>query len=420
MNREKAARSRPQALQQGRSGSFSPPTGRKQKEIARAPVAAPLQKKPFPQRLRHRRKQNHNTGRDPMNAVPKTTAIAGVFDHPEFRNHETVSFVCDPATGLKAIIAIHDTTRGPALGGCRVWPYGSTDEALTDALRLSRGMTYKNALAGLDLGGGKAVILADPRKDKTPDMMRAFGTYVERLSGSYITAEDVGVSPSDMEAVAERTAHVRGTSATGLGDPSPYTALGVFEGLKAAAAHAFGTSALNGITVSVQGLGHVGYDLCAHLHGAGARLIVSDIHAPAVDRAVAAFGATVVAPSEAHAAPADIFAPCALGGGLNARTIPDIRARIVAGAANNQLGHAADGAALKARGILYAPDYAINAGGVISIALARPGEADDLVREKTLAIGATLAEIFRRAEAEDLTPEAVADRMAEERLVRQD
>ena len=341
-----------------------------------------------------------------------------LFEHAEFANHEDVVFICDPKSGLKAIIAVHDTTLGPALGGCRVWPYATTAEALTDALRLSRGMTYKNAVAGLALGGGKAVIIADPRQDKTEQMMEAFGAHVERLSGSYITAEDVGVSPEDMEAVARRTSHVRGTSATGLGDPSPYTALGVFEGLKAAARHAFGTSDLQDRSVSVQGLGHVGFGLCELLHDAGASLLVSDIHGPAVEKAMAKFSAKAVTPDEAHRVEADIFAPCALGGGLNARTIPQIRAKVIAGAANNQLQTADDGESLRKRGILYAPDYVINAGGVISIALAKPGENDEAVRQKTLAIADTLSEIFRRADADNQSPERIADRIAEERLER--
>ncbi|POF30997.1 Glu/Leu/Phe/Val dehydrogenase dimerization domain-containing protein [Roseibium marinum] len=351
-----------------------------------------------------------------MNALHSTIRHSAVFDHPEMGEHENVVFVKDRDTGLSAIIAIHDTTLGPALGGCRVWPYGNPSDALTDALRLSRGMTYKNALAGLDLGGGKAVIIADPRKDKTAAMMEAFGRHVDRLSGTYITAEDVGVSPQDMEAVARQTKHVRGTRATGLGDPSPYTALGVFEGIRASVRHVFGNGDLEGRTVSVQGLGHVGFDVARRLHEAGARLIVSDIHLPAVLRAVEEFGALAVDPAEAHMVEADIFVPCALGAGLNARTVPQIRARIVAGAANNQLQTPADGAALKKRGILYAPDYAINAGGVISIALATPGGNDAHVREKTVAIGDTLAVIFERASAEETTPERVADAMAEERL----
>lgn len=353
-----------------------------------------------------------------MNALHKSVHHSAVFDHPEMGDHEDIVFVQDKATGLKAIIAIHDTTLGPALGGCRVWPYENPADALTDALRLSRGMTYKNSLAGLDLGGGKAVIIADPRKDKSEALMEAFGRHVERLSGTYITAEDVGVSPDDMEAVARQTAHVRGTKATGLGDPSPYTVLGVFEGIKASAKFVYGSSDLSGKTVSVQGLGHVGHDVARQLHEAGARLIVSDIHAPAVLRAIDAFGATAVDPAEAHMVEADIFVPCALGAGLNARTVPQIQAKIVAGAANNQLQTPADGEALKKRGILYAPDYAINAGGVISIALATADSGDKLVREKTIAIGETLATIFERAAREGSTPERVADTMAEERLAK--
>ncbi|MET1412822.1 Glu/Leu/Phe/Val dehydrogenase dimerization domain-containing protein [Roseibium sp. HPY-6] len=353
-----------------------------------------------------------------MNALHTSVHHSAVFDHPEMGEHENVVFAKDKESGLNAIIAVHDTTLGPALGGCRVWPYENPADALTDALRLSRGMTYKNALAGLDLGGGKAVIMACPRKDKSNQMMEAFGRHVERLSGTYITAEDVGVSPDDMEAVARHTDHVRGTSATGLGDPSPYTALGVFEGIKASAHHVFGTSDLEGKTVSVQGLGHVGFDVARQLHEAGAKLIVSDIHSPAVVRALDEFGATAVDASEAHLAAADIFVPCALGAGLNARTIPQIQARVVAGAANNQLQTPADGVALKQRGILYAPDYAINAGGVISIALAQPGGSDTRVREKTLAIGDTLTLIFERASREGTTPEAIADKMAEERLAK--
>ncbi len=351
-----------------------------------------------------------------MNAIHTAVHHTAVFDHPEMEDHENIVIVQDADTGLKAIIAVHDTRLGPALGGCRIWSYATPSEALNDALRLSRGMTYKNSLAGLELGGGKAVIIADPRKDKSVALMEAFGRHVERLSGTYITAEDVGVSPVDMEAVARHTEHVRGTQATGLGDPSPYTALGVFEGIKASVVHVFGDPSLSGRTVSVQGLGHVGFDVARQLHEAGANLIVSDIHKPAVQKAVEVFGAKTVDPADAHKVEADVFAPCALGAGLNARTIPEIKARIVAGAANNQLQTPADGVALKNRGILYAPDYAINAGGVISIALAKPGGNDQEVREKTIAIGDTLTRIYDRAVRENAAPEQIADRMAEERL----
>jgi len=351
-----------------------------------------------------------------MNAIPQKVSSGAVFDHPEFSGHENVVFAHDAATGLSAIIAIHDTSLGPALGGCRMWAYVHPAEALTDALRLSRGMTYKNAVAGLPLGGGKSVIIADPKKDKSPALMEAFGRHIDRLAGTYITAEDVGVCPADMEAVARQTAHVRGTRATGLGDPSPYTALGVFTGIKASAKHVFGSEDLKGRTVSLQGLGNVGFEVARYLHEAGASLIVSDIHAPAVERAIQTFGARAVDPAEAHAADADIFAPCALGGGLNTKTIPEIKARIVAGAANNQLQSTEDGSRLAEHGILYAPDYVINAGGVISIALAKPGGDDTAVRQKTLQIGDTLTQLFRRSGVEGRRPEQIADAMAEERL----
>ena len=340
----------------------------------------------------------------------------GMFDHPEFRGHEQVVFGHDRASGLFTIIAVHDTRLGPALGGCRMWAYASSAEALTDALRLSRGMTYKNALAGLDLGGGKAVIIGDARSAKTPDLLAAFGAQVDRLGGTYITAEDVGISAPDMEIVATRTQHVRGTRATGLGDPSPYTALGVFCGIRAALRHRFGSDSLEGHRVCVQGLGHVGMDLAGQLHRAGARLVLADIHKPSLEDAVVRFGAEAVEADHAHAADVDVFAPCALGAGLNDDTIPQIRAGIVAGAANNQLAEERHDEALRERGILYAPDYAINAGGVISIALATPGGDDTLVRSKVDAIDETLTRIFERAERLSLPTQKVADTLAEERL----
>ncbi|MBA5777366.1 Glu/Leu/Phe/Val dehydrogenase [Stappia sp. F7233] len=361
---------------------------------------API-KRPLKQHIEH----NHP-------AAPERS----VFDHREFKGHEQVVFGHDRESGLLTIIAIHDTRLGPALGGCRMWDYATTGEAVTDALRLSRGMTYKNALAGLDLGGGKAVIIGDPRHDKTAGLLAAFGEQVERLAGRYITAEDVGISAEDMEIVASETRHARGTRATGLGDPSPYTALGVFVGIKAAVAHRFGSDKLNGRTISLQGLGHVGMILARMLHDAGARLIVSDIHQPSVERAVAEFGAATIEAGKAHKAEADVFAPCALGAGLNDVTIPAIKAPIVAGAANNQLAEDRHGQMLKDRGILYAPDYAINAGGVISIAVAKPGGGEMAVRDKVMAIGQTLSHIFERAAALDLPTHVVADQIAEERL----
>ncbi len=351
-----------------------------------------------------------------MNVQAKSFAVAGVFDHPEFDRHEQILFGHDAEAGLSSIVAIHNTKLGPALGGCRMWPYRSATEALEDALRLSRGMTFKNALAGLDLGGGKSVIIADPHRDKTDALLAAFGQQIDSLGGRYITAEDVGISADDMEMIATRTPFAKGTRSSGLGDPSPYTALGVFCGLKAAVNHVTDSADLRGIKVCVQGLGHVGYRVAGYLHEAGADLTVADIHSPNLEKAVAAFDARTIAPDEAHLADVDVFAPCALGAGLNRRTIPEIRARIVAGAANNQLAEDEDGRRLKDRGILYAPDYAINAGGVISVALARPDEGDHEVRRRTFAIADTLSVIFRRSDREGLPPNEVADKMALERL----
>jgi leucine dehydrogenase len=342
------------------------------------------------------------------------TVLAG---NADYRNHEQIIALRDEKADLNGFIAIHDTTLGPAIGGCRMWNYADKASALTDALRLSAGMTAKNALAGLDYGGGKAVIIGDPRKDKTPDLFRALGRAIETLGGRYITGEDVGVTTADMDFTAQTTDHVRGTSTSGVGDPSPYTALGVFHGILAAVLHRFGATGLAGLTVSLQGLGSVGYRLAERLHRAGARLIVSDINQDAVTRAVRAFGAMTVDPDKAHAMDADIFAPCALGGGLNAETIPEIRAAIVAGAANNQLAGETDADRLHRRGILYAPDFAINAGGVIAITLGLPGVPERPIVEKTEAIGATLSAIFARAKAENRATAHIADQLAEERIL---
>ncbi len=334
-----------------------------------------------------------------------------------YQNHQQVVALRDEKAGLRGFIAIHDSTLGPALGGCRMWNYADEASALTDVLRLSAGMTAKNALADLDFGGGKAVILGDPRKDKTPDLFRALGREIERLGGRYITGEDVGVTTTDMDFTAEVTGHVRGTSAMGIGDPSPYTALGVFHGILAAISHRFGAISLAGLTVSLKGLGSVGFRLAEKLHGAGAQLIVSDINPQAVTRAVDAFGAASVDPEDAHRVAADIFAPCALGGDLNAGTIPEIAAAIVAGAANNQLASEADADRLHARGILYAPDFAINAGGVIAIALGLPGVSEARIAQKAEAIGVTLRAIFARARAENRATAHIADQFAQERLL---
>ncbi|MEX0731679.1 MAG: Glu/Leu/Phe/Val dehydrogenase dimerization domain-containing protein [Aquisalimonadaceae bacterium] len=348
-----------------------------------------------------------------------------IFDNPDFDNHEHVAFGYDPGTGLRAVIAVHNTFLGPGLGGLRMWPYGSVAEAVGDVLRLSRGMTYKNAMAGLNLGGGKAVIIGDPKRDRTPALMRAMGHFVDRLGGLYITAEDSGISVEDLRHLAECTDHVTGLhaghdadGAERSGDPSPATALGVFEGMRACARRVHGTDSVSGMTVAIQGLGSVGYRLAGNLHAAGAELVVSDINPLAVERAGIEFGARAAAPERIHAVECEIYAPCALGGAINDVTLRDLKAGIVAGAANNQLTRPEHGLALHERGVLYAPDYVINAGGVIDVAAQR-GEYDAAdVRRRVLGIAETLMDVFERAERSGERPELVADRMAEERFGR--
>ena len=343
--------------------------------------------------------------------------ISAVFANPWFDNHQDVVFVHDHTAGLKAIIAIHDTTLGPGLGGCRMWRYESEAAALRDVLRLSRGMTYKNALAGLNFGGAKSVIMGDPRA-KTPALLRAYARAVDRLGGRYIAAEDVGITIADMETMHSETMRVCGIAEGGVGDPSPHTAYGVFVGVRTAVAHAYGTSELTGLRIAVQGLGNVGRALCGLLHGAGARLIVADLDRDKVATMMSEFGAEAAPSNLIHAASAAVFAPCALGGVLNEKTIPEIEARVVAGAANNQLETSADGRRLMERGILYAPDYAINAGGAIAIAHEGPSFAPAELKAHVEGIGTTLARIFERSGKERRSTSDVADRLAEERLAR--
>ena len=342
-----------------------------------------------------------------------------VFSHPEFDAHERVVFHHDAATGLRAIIAVHNTRLGCGLGGCRMFPYASDADALTDVLRLSRGMTYKAALAGLPQGGGKSVILGDPRRDKTPELIRAMGRFVDTLGGAYVVAEDSGTSVPDIRLMAEHTRHIGGLAdeasiaAGRTGDPSPATALGTYIGIQAAVRFLRGGDDLRGLKVAIQGVGNVGYRLARHLHEAGALLWVTDIHAPAVERAVAEFGATAVAMGEIHALDVDVFAPCALGAVLDARNIPQIRARIIAGAANNQLATPADGQRLLDHGLLYAPDYVINAGGIIDIHYEGPGYDAAVVHAHLARIGSTLTTIFERSTAEQRPTGVIADAMAE-------
>ena len=330
-------------------------------------------------------------------------------------DHEKVVFCNDPETGLRAIIAVHDTTLGPSLGGVRMWPYASEGEALEDVLRLSRGMTYKSAVAGLALGGGKAVIIGDSKKDKSEDLFRAFGRFVNSLNGRYIAAEDVGTSVADLEIIARETEYAAGLRDRS-GDPSPVTAYGVYQGIRAAAQYKLGASTLRGLKVAVQGLGHVGQLVCKHVSEDGADLIVADIDAARVSEIVNRYHARAANPSTVHASDADIFGPCALGAVLNDQTIRQIQAAVVAGAANNQLAENRHGLALRERGILYAPDYVINSGGVINISYEFDGYDGDLALQHTARIHETLLEVFERAQHEGLPTNIVADRIAEERL----
>ncbi len=346
-----------------------------------------------------------------------------IFDLREFDAHEQVVFGHDAATGMKAIIAIHSTTLGPAAGGCRMWPYASTAEAVADVLRLSRGMSYKNAMANLRFGGGKAVLIADAKKSKSPELFEAFGRFVDSLGGRYVTAEDVGTTTADMASVARSTRFVAGLGrAPGEagGDPGPKTALGVYLGIKAAVKFRLGQDELSGLSVAVQGVGGVGYHLCRMLAADGARLFVADVRPAAVQRVVEEFKATALPVEDILAAEVDVLSPCALGAVLNAASFPRLRARVVAGAANNQLAQGQDGSALSAAGILYAPDYVINAGGIISVAREYYGGATEAqVIADIQGIPARLTEIFERARRENRTTNAVADQMARERLGRQ-
>lgn len=343
-----------------------------------------------------------------------------LFMHKEFDCHEQVSFFHCPKTGLKAIIAVHNTNRGPALGGCRMWAYENDEQAINDVLRLSRGMTYKAAITDLPLGGGKSVIIGDSRKNKTADLMKAMGTAVERMGGRYIVAEDVGTTSEDMGNVHTQTQHVVGLEETG-GDPSPVTAYGVFVGLKAAVKHRLGKDSVKGVKIAVQGLGNVGYNLSRHLHDEGAILTVTDIQQDKMEQAAQEFGATPVALEEIYDVEADVFAPCALGAIINDETIPRIKANVIAGAANNQLAEARHGDVLRKKNVLYTPDYVINAGGLINVHheyLERSGTpyVRDNVMKHVEKIGETITQIFKKAEQEDMSTADAADRIAESRF----
>ena len=339
-----------------------------------------------------------------------------LFESMESLGHEQVVACYDKASGYRGIIAIHNTTLGPALGGTRVWNYKSDDEAFFDVLRLSRGMTYKNAVAGLNLGGGKAVIIADNAMVNRELIFRAHGRFVESLGGRYVTAEDVGTSPADMDYVHMETEFVAGL-ADRSGDPSPVTAHGVFRSIEASAKWRWGSPSLSGKTVVVQGIGHVGYFLCRELHEAGANLIVSDIHAQKVDRVVKEFGAKSTTDAAVYGVKADIFAPCALGAILNDDTIPQLKVEIVCGGANNQLLEPdKHGAALAKRDIVYAPDYVANAGGVINVYSELAGWSRERALRKADEIFETVLNVYGIAKEQGVLAHAAADTLAERRL----
>lgn len=340
----------------------------------------------------------------------------GVFEHHEFDDHESLHFFSDAASGLQAIIAIHSTALGPAAGGCRRWMYTSNSDALTDALRLSRGMTYKNAVAELPFGGGKAVILGNNGAPKSPALFAALGRAVASLGGRYITAEDVGVSVEDMRHVQQQTEFVSGLPQSGDnagGDPSPWTAVGVFLGIQAAVKSRLDLDSVEGLTVAVQGVGHVGGHLCRLLHDAGAKLLVADVNRDNLKLVGDAVPIKVIAPSEILYADADVIAPCALGNVLSSATIPRIKAKVIAGAANNQLSTEADGARLTEREILYAPDYVINAGGIISVSHEYLGKSsEDQVRNDVAKIPKRLELLFAESRKTGRPTNELADALA--------
>jgi leucine dehydrogenase len=342
--------------------------------------------------------------------------------YPDFDAHEVVHFVDEPQHGFRAIIAIHSTHLGPAAGGARLWHYEDPAEALTDALRLSRGMSYKNAMAGLPLGGGKSVILADPGQRKPPELLHAFGRAVQGLGGRYITAEDVGMSVTDMVEVRRKTQFVAGLPAAegGVGgDPSPHTALGVFLGLKAAVRRALGRASVEGLHIALQGAGHVATGVALHAAAEGARLSIADVDQARAEKLAQETGGMVVDPDEILSLEADVLSPNALGSILDEETIPKLKAQVVAGGANNQLATPEDGVRLQERGILYAPDYVINAGGIINVCTEYLKDGDAaLVRQRIERIPVRLEQIWTESAESGRDPAAVADAMAQRLIGR--
>jgi leucine dehydrogenase len=352
--------------------------------------------------------------RSPLTADPSAASM-DIFASMDSMGHEQVLLSHDPSCGYFGIIAIHDTTLGPALGGTRFWQYASTDEAITDALRLARGMTYKSAVAGINLGGGKSVIIGNNKRADREALFRAHGRFIETLGGRYITAEDIGTSPADMEYIKLETDHVAGL--LGLsGDPSPVTAYGVYVGMKAAAKVRWGSDRLSGKTVAVQGAGKVAYYLMQHLKAEDASIIVTDIDAEKVKRAVQEFGARPVSPDAIYDQQADVYAPCALGATINDDTLPQLKVQIIAGGANNQLAEDRHGDELEKREILYAPDYVINGGGVINVYGELHQWPVERAKKKAGEIYDTLLRIFEISRRERIPTYRAADRLAEQRV----
>ena len=348
----------------------------------------------------------------------KEGGLMKLLSEMEAGGHELVAVFRDRETGLNCIVAIHDTTLGPAMGGTRMWPYPSEGEAMVDALRLSRAMTYKASLAGLDLGGGKGVVIGDPHKDKTEPLLRAYGRAVESLGGRYITAEDVGTTPQDLEIVMQETGWMVGKPPEmgGSGDSAPATGYGIYQGMRACANEVFGDPSLKGRTVVIQGFGKVASNLARHLRDEGAALVVAEIYPPPQARARDEFGASIVPPGDVYDIPCDIFAPCALGGVINKETIPRLRCPIVAGGANNQLLEEADGERLHQAGILYGPDYLLNAGGLINLSFELTSYDAEAAMTKVGKICETMEKVIALSKAEGISTARTADLLAEQRL----
>lgn len=341
-----------------------------------------------------------------------------LFERIKSEGYEQIVFCHDKSVGLKAIIAIHDSTLGPGTGGCRMYPYVTEDHALEDVLRLSKGMTYKASISGLKLGGAKGVIIGDPKTDKNPAMLRRYGQFVNRLAGSYVTAKDVGITGEDLRIIREETKHILGIEGIpgSSGDPSPLTAWGTYNGMKAAARHAFGDASLKGKRIAVQGLGYVSYYLLGYLVKEGASIVGADVDQARVAKCKAEFGIDVVGTDEILSQDCDILSPNALGAIINSNTIPSIKAKVVAGAANNQLATDNDGFELQKRGIVYAPDYAINAGGLMNIYHEMGGYDSARAHDHVGNIYGTIETILNRSVKENLPPHRVADMIAEERI----